>query len=119
MLFGGQDNALLGIWIVGLNQLGHHPSKHLAGDYRTESEPDDFDLVKRCQRGEAVAFDQLVTKYRAKVFSMIYGMVQNEQEAWDLAQEGFLKAWRSIHRFKRHSSFYPSLYPIITNVPLP
>ena len=116
MLFGGQDTALLGIWIVGLNELGDHPSKHLAGDYRTESEPDDFDLVKRCQRGEAVAFDELVTKYRSKVFSMIYGMVQNEQDAWDLAQDGFLKAWRSIHRFKGQSSFYTWLYRIMTNV---
>ncbi|HET9378822.1 MAG TPA: sigma factor, partial [Chthoniobacterales bacterium] len=89
---------------MGLNELGDHPSKQLAGDYRTESEPDDFDLVKRCQKGEAVAFDELVTKYRSKVFSMIYGMVQNEQDAWDLAQEGFLKAWRSIHRFKGQSS---------------
>src|SRR5260221_13758744 len=106
MLFGGQDTALLGIWIVGLNELGDHPSKHLAGDYRTESEPDDFDLVKRCQRGEAVAFDELVTKARAKVFLMKYGMVQNEQDAWDLAQEGVLKAGGSLRRFKGQPSFY-------------
>src|ERR1700738_4220804 len=116
MLFGGQDTTLLGSWIVGLNELGGHPSKHLAGDYRTEAEPDDFDLVKRCQKGEAVAFDELVTKYRSKVFSMIYGMVQNEQDAWDLAQEGFIKAWRSIHRFKGQASFYTWLYRIVTNV---
>src|SRR6266436_3338219 len=116
MLFGGQDTTLLGSWIVGLNELGGHPSKHLAGDYRTEAEPDDFDLVKRCQKGEAVAFDELVTKYRSKVFSMIYGMVQNEQDAWDLAQEGFLKAWKSVHRFKGQSSFYTWLYRIMTNV---
>jgi RNA polymerase sigma-70 factor (ECF subfamily) len=47
---------------------------------------------------------------------MIYGMVQNEQDAWDLAQEGFLKAWKSIHRFKGESSFYTWLYRIMTNV---
>ena len=47
---------------------------------------------------------------------MAYGMVQNEQDAWDLAQEGFLKAWRSIHRFKGESSFYTWLYRIMTNV---
>jgi RNA polymerase sigma-70 factor (ECF subfamily) len=102
---------------VGLNELRVRPSKNVAGDYRMESaEPDDFDLVKRCQAGEAGAFDELVTKYRSKVFSMIYGMVQNEQDAWDLAQDGFLKAWRSIHRFKRQSSFYTWLYRIMTNV---
>src|ERR1700741_5124225 len=72
--------------------------------------------VRRCQKGDALAFEQLVIKYRSKVFSMIYGMVQNEQDAWDLAQEGFLKAWRSIHRFKGQSSFYTWLYRIMTNV---
>lgn len=79
-------------------------------------EHDDIVLVRRCQKGDALAFEQLVIKYRSKVFSMIYGMVQNEQDAWDLAQEGFLKAWRSIHRFKGQASFYTWLYRIVTNV---
>src|SRR5271163_4505104 len=79
-------------------------------------EQDDIALVRRCQKGDALAFEQLVIKYRSKVFSMIYGMVQNEQDAWDLAQEGFLKAWKSIHRFKGQSSFYTWLYRIMTNV---
>ena len=78
--------------------------------------PDDIALVRRCQKGDALAFEQLVIKYRSKVFSMIYGMVQNEQDAWDLAQEGFIKAWRSIHRFKGQASFYTWLYRIVTNV---
>lgn len=77
---------------------------------------DDIALVRRCQKGDALAFEQLVIKYRSKVFSMIYGMVQNEQDAWDLAQEGFIKAWRSIHRFKGQASFYTWLYRIVTNV---
>jgi RNA polymerase sigma-70 factor (ECF subfamily) len=47
---------------------------------------------------------------------MIYGMVPNEQDAWDLAQEGFFTAWRSIHQFKGQSSFYSWLYRIATNV---
>ncbi len=41
-----------------------------------------------------------------------YGMVRNEHDAWDLAQEGFLKAWRSIHQFEGRSSFYTWLYCI-------
>jgi RNA polymerase sigma-70 factor, ECF subfamily len=77
---------------------------------------DDIALVRRCQKGDALAFEQLVIKYRSKVFSMIFGMVQNEQDAWDLAQEGFIKAWRSIHRFKGQASFYTWLYRIVTNV---
>ena len=47
---------------------------------------------------------------------MIYGIVGNEYDAWDLAQEGFLKAWRSIRRFQGRSSFYTWLYTITINV---
>jgi RNA polymerase sigma-70 factor (ECF subfamily) len=47
---------------------------------------------------------------------MIYNMVRNEQDAWDLAQDGFLKAWKSIGRFRGQSSFYTWLYRILMNV---
>ena len=47
---------------------------------------------------------------------MIYNMVHNEQDAWDLAQESFVKAWKSIKRFRRHSSFYTWIYRIVMNV---
>jgi RNA polymerase sigma-70 factor, ECF subfamily len=47
---------------------------------------------------------------------MVYGMVRNEHDAWDLAQEGFLKAWRSIHQFKGRSSFYTWLYRLTVNL---
>ena len=77
---------------------------------------EDLELIHRCQSGDTEAFGQLVTKYRVKIFSMIYGIVGNECDAWDLAQESFLKAWRSIHRFRGRSSFYTWLYRITTNV---
>src|SRR5260221_1472811 len=77
---------------------------------------DDIALVRRCQKGDALAFEQLVIKYRSKGFSMIYGMVQNEQDAWDLAQERFIKAWRSIHRFKGYASFDTLLYLHVLNL---
>ncbi len=47
---------------------------------------------------------------------MLYGMVCNENDAWDLAQEGFLKAWRSIHKFEGRSSFYTWLYRLTVNL---
>jgi RNA polymerase sigma-70 factor (ECF subfamily) len=78
--------------------------------------PNDRELVRRCQAGDVSAFYDLVTRYKSKVFTMVYGMVQNEQDAWDLVQEDFLNAWRSIHRFKGQSSFYAWLYRIMTNV---
>src|SRR5690242_14936927 len=77
------------------------------------SEPE---LVKRCQAGRSDAFDELVTRYRTRVFAMIYNMVHNEQDAWDLAQESFIKAWKSIGRFRGKSSFYTWVYRIVMNV---
>ena len=75
----------------------------------------DSELTRRSQAGDTEAFGTIVTKYRTKIFSMIYGIVGNECDAWDLAQEGFLKAWRSIHRFQGRSSFYTWLYRITIN----
>jgi RNA polymerase sigma-70 factor (ECF subfamily) len=81
-----------------------------------QSDVSELDLVKRCQAGDTEAFDELVTRYRARVFGMIYNMVHSEQDAWDLAQESFLKAWKSIGRFRGQSSFYTWIYRIVMNV---
>src|SRR5205809_6339347 len=81
-----------------------------------QSDVSESDLVKRSQAGNTDAFDQLVTRYRTRVFGMIYNMVHSEQDAWDLAQDSFLKAWKSIGRFRGQSSFYTWIYRIVTNV---
>ena len=78
--------------------------------------PDDLELVARCQAGDASAFNELVTRYRNRAYAMIYNMVRNEQDAWDLAQDGFVKAWKSIGKFRGQSSFYTWLYRILMNV---
>jgi RNA polymerase sigma-70 factor (ECF subfamily) len=78
--------------------------------------PDDLQLVARSQAGDTAAFNELVTRYRTRAFSMIYQMTRNEQDAWDLAQDGFVKAWKSIGRFRGQSSFYTWLYRILMNV---
>ncbi|PYL45459.1 MAG: hypothetical protein DMF40_15460 [Verrucomicrobia bacterium] len=84
----------------------------------TAAQPDvsELDLVKRCQQGDTTAFDELVTRYRTRIFGMIYNMVHNEQDAWDLAQDSFVKAWKSINRFRGKSSFYTRIYRIVMNV---
>jgi RNA polymerase sigma-70 factor, ECF subfamily len=76
----------------------------------------ELDLVRQAQAGDTEAFDQLVSRFRTRVFGMIYNMVHNEQDAWDLAQDSFLKAWRSIARFRGQSSFYTWMYRIVMNV---
>jgi RNA polymerase sigma-70 factor (ECF subfamily) len=98
-----------------------------SGNLRTPSHPgatlcrarhdlEDAELVNQCREGDTAAFGQLVTKYRHRAYAIVYAMVQNEQDAWDLAQEGFLHAWSAIHRFKGRSSFYTWLYRIMRNV---
>src|SRR5207244_8345852 len=81
-----------------------------------QADVSELDLVRQCQAGQTEAFDQLVTRYRTRVFAMIYNMVHNEQDAWDLAQDSFVKAWKSIGRFRGQSSFYTWIYRIVMNV---
>jgi RNA polymerase sigma-70 factor (ECF subfamily) len=81
-----------------------------------QADVSELDLVRQCQAGQTEAFDELVTRYRTRIFAMIYNMVHNEQDAWDLAQESFVKAWRSINRFRGRSSFYTWIYRIVMNV---
>ncbi len=76
----------------------------------------DAELVQQAQSGDTAAFDQLVSRYRSRIFGMIYNMVHNEQDAWDLAQDSFVKAWKSIGRFRGQSSFYTWIYRIVMNV---
>lgn len=81
-----------------------------------QDEVSELELIQRCQAGDTAAFDQLVVRYRTRVFGMIYNMVHSEQDAWDLAQDSFLKAWKSIARFRGQSSFYTWMYRIVMNV---
>jgi len=80
--------------------------------------PSDIDLVTRSRTGDTAAFNELITRYRQRCFAMIYHMVRNEDDAWDLAQDGFVRAWRSLANFRGQSSFFTWLYRIMTNVSL-
>jgi RNA polymerase sigma-70 factor (ECF subfamily) len=100
-----------------VNELRTDPSKNVPAESPdVAGGPDDLELVARCQAGDTGAFNELVTRYRNRAYAMIYNMVRNEQDAWDLAQDGFLKAWRSIAKFRGQSSFYTWLYRILMNV---
>jgi RNA polymerase sigma-70 factor, ECF subfamily len=81
-----------------------------------EADVSELELVRQAQAGQTEAFDQLVARFRTRIFAMIYNMVHNEQDAWDLAQDSFVKAWKSIGRFRGQSSFYTWIYRIVMNV---
>lgn len=75
----------------------------------------DWAIVQRVQNGEVSAFNQLVQKYRQPLFSTIYNMTGNREDASDIAQEVFIKAFQSIRRFRGQASFYTWLYRIAVN----
>ncbi len=77
--------------------------------------PDDI-YVERCQKGDLHAFDALVTRYRGRIYGLLYNLVRNESDAWDLAQDTFLKAWKALPKFEARSSFFTWIYRIAHNV---
>ena len=72
-------------------------------------------IVQRVQAGEVAAFDNLILKYRERVFGVVYNMTSNREDAADLTQDSFIKAFQSIHRFQAQSSFFTWLYRIAVN----
>jgi RNA polymerase sigma-70 factor (ECF subfamily) len=75
----------------------------------------DEELVRRVQRGEKTAFDSLVIKYQYKITQLINRYVKDPDEAMDVAQESFIKAYRALPSFRGESAFYTWLYRIAIN----
>lgn len=75
----------------------------------------DWMLVRRIQAGESELFDELVRKYRERIWSVVYNMTSNREDAADLTQDAFIKAFRSINRFQGQSAFFTWLYRIAIN----
>jgi RNA polymerase sigma-70 factor (ECF subfamily) len=77
---------------------------------------EDIELVERFQNGDISAFDPLVIKYQNKVYDIVYSHIRNVEDAYDLSQDVFLKAFNALGRFRKKSSFYTWLYSIAINV---
>ena len=75
----------------------------------------DQTLVEQVQRGDKQAFDVLVLKYQNKIIQLVNRYVHDSDEARDVAQEAFIKAYRAIGRFRGESAFYTWLYRIAIN----
>lgn len=76
---------------------------------------EDVARVLRAQAGDLRAFDELVTRHRNRVYAMIRNMIHHEADAWDLAQEVFIKAWGALPRFEVKARFSTWLYRIAHN----
>lgn len=75
----------------------------------------DLAIVRQVQAGDVAAFDRLISKYRERVYGIVYNMTANREDAADLTQDAFIKAFQSIHRFGGQSSFFTWLYRIAVN----
>lgn len=76
----------------------------------------DRQLVKLARKGDEFAFKQLVERYQERVYWAAYNMVRNREEATDIAQEAFLRVYRSLGRFDIEKRFYTWLYQIVANL---
>ena len=83
---------------------------------RAQSRMNDAELIREAQRGNHAAFEELVRQYDAPVLRLAYHMTRSEQDAQDIYQEAFLKAYRNINNFRFECSFYTWIYRIVTNL---
>jgi RNA polymerase sigma-70 factor (ECF subfamily) len=78
-------------------------------------ERSDGELVREARRGDKEAFRELVERYQRKIVGVALGMVHNPEDALEIAQETFVKAYENLEGFKGESSFYTWLYRIVVN----
>jgi RNA polymerase sigma factor (sigma-70 family) len=81
----------------------------------TFGQADERKLVKRAQSGDLSAYDELVRLYQERIYATVYHMTANHDDANDLAQDAFIKAYRALSSFKGDSSFFTWVYRIAVN----
>ena len=77
---------------------------------------DEGQLIIECQAGNVSSFETLVAPYMSRIINAAYAILQNREDAYDAAQESFLKAFKYIGKFNGRSSFYTWLFSICRNV---
>ncbi|HET8578439.1 MAG TPA: sigma-70 family RNA polymerase sigma factor [Methylomirabilota bacterium] len=88
-----------------------------SGERSSERSPQDEQaLIQRCLAGDVEAFEPLVEKYRQRVWRLAYQILHDREEAWDCAQEAFVRAFHSLSSFRGQSAFYTWLFRITVNL---
>ena len=75
----------------------------------------DVALVRKAQGGDLDAYNELVRRYQERIYGTLYHMTSNHEDANDLTQDAFVKAWQALPSFKGDSSFFTWLYRIAVN----
>jgi RNA polymerase sigma-70 factor, ECF subfamily len=83
---------------------------------RAQQRIEDDELIREAQKGNRAAFDTLVRRYDQNVLRLAMHLLGNEQDAQDVHQEAFIKAYRHLSNFRFECSFYTWLYRIVTNL---
>jgi RNA polymerase sigma-70 factor (ECF subfamily) len=78
-------------------------------------EKSDGELIRESRRGGKEAFQELVRRYQKRIMAVALGMVHNPEDAMEIVQDAFVKAYENIDRFKGESSVYTWLYRIVVN----
>lgn len=81
-----------------------------------EGRPADIDLIRQVQAGDTAAYDELMQRYARSVYKVTYAMMRSHADADDMAQETFIRAFRSIDRYDATWRFYTWLRRIAVNV---
>ncbi|HYM80784.1 MAG TPA: sigma-70 family RNA polymerase sigma factor [Candidatus Limnocylindria bacterium] len=81
-------------------------------------EEKDEELVRQAQAGDSRAFDELMIRYRDKVYRLTYKILRHEEDAAETLQDAFLSAYRGLKNFKAESTFSTWLYRVATNAAL-
>ena len=76
---------------------------------------EETELVSKARHGDLESYDELVRRYQERIYATIYHMTSNHEDANDLAQEAFIKAFHALKSFKGGSSFYTWVYRIAVN----
>ena len=77
---------------------------------------DEAALIERCRAGDLTAFEPLVEKYRQRAYRLAYNVLRDPEEAWDVAQDAFIRAFQALPSFRGDSAFYTWLFRIVMNV---
>jgi len=92
------------------------PTPPGAGPSSRPADIDERALLERCRAGDVEAFEPLVEKYRQRVWRLAYQVLRDREEAWDCAQDAFVRAFQSLGSFRGQSAFYTWLFRIAMNV---
>jgi RNA polymerase sigma-70 factor (ECF subfamily) len=90
-------------------------SKILPNPKTLNADSTDSQLIELVNAGHTNAFNSLVNRYRDRIFSVVYNMTSNREDANDVTQDVFVKAFHNIHRFQQKSTFFTWLYRIAVN----